>query len=70
DPIPLEEEPYCQIIKVAELQEGSVIGFQEAQETIRTKLRYEKVIEGLSSMKFRLRENAFIWPTDLFEDKN
>lgn len=68
DPIPLEEEPYCQIIKIEEMQVGGVIDFQEAQESIRQKLRYEKVIDSLSRMRNRLREKSFIWPADLFED--
>ena len=68
DPIPLENEPYCQIIKIEDLQEGGMVPFSEAQDPIRQKIRYEKMVAALMAMKARLKERAFVWPSDLFDE--
>lgn len=68
DPIPLENEPYCQIIMIEDLQEGGVVPFSEAQDPIRQKIRYEKMVSALMAMKSRLKERAFVWPAGLFDE--
>ena len=68
DPIPVDSQLYCQIVKVETIQKGGIVAFSEAQESIRQKLRYEKVISALTRIKDRLRQKAFIWPPDLFQE--
>jgi len=69
EPIPLDSEPWCHIVKIEAIQYGGVVPFEEAQEMIRIKLRNEKVLAALMQMRARLRERAFIWPPNLFEGK-
>ncbi len=61
-------DPWCQIIKIESIQEGGTKAFSEVQEVIRQKLRNTKIVAALISMRMKLREKAFIWPPNLFEE--
>jgi peptidyl-prolyl cis-trans isomerase C len=68
DPIPLDAQQYCHIVKVEEVQVGGVVPFAEVQDAIHQRLRNEKVIAAVTRMLYRLRQKAFLWPPNLFQD--
>lgn len=68
DPIAVDNQEYCQIVKVEMIKKGGVVPFVEVQDAIQQKLRYEKIISALARMRDRLRQRAFIWPSNLFKE--
>jgi parvulin-like peptidyl-prolyl isomerase len=68
EPIPMDSRQYCQIVKIEDMQEGGTVPFEEVQEAIQQRLRYEKVVAALAVIRERLRERSFIWPPNLFKD--
>lgn len=67
DPIPVDSQHYCQIIKIEDLKQGGVRPFAEVQNQIRVKIRYIKILKALDRMRYRLRKKSFIWPADIFQ---
>lgn len=68
EPIPIDAQQYCQIVKIESVQAGGTVPFDQVQEAIQQKLRYEKVLAALARIRERLRQRAFIWPPQLFKE--
>ena len=69
DPIPVPSQFYCQIIKIEDVKKGGIIPFSKVQDSIKQKLRYEKVVEALTLMKQKLRQHAYIWPENIYDEE-
>jgi parvulin-like peptidyl-prolyl isomerase len=66
-PIPVDAEQYCQIIKIEAMQTGGTVPFEEVQESIQQQLHDEKLLAALTLFIERLRQRAFIWPPYLLK---
>lgn len=69
DPIPVDSQEYCQIVKIEAVEPGGVTPFAEVHESIQQKLRQQKILAALGRMRYRLRQRAFIWPPNLFMEQ-
>lgn len=74
EPIPVDHPPegdavaFCQIVKVEEINPGGPRDFTEVQDYIRDQLSHQKLEAAFERMIAELRRDAFIWPSDLFEE--
>ncbi|WP_372368725.1 peptidyl-prolyl cis-trans isomerase [Candidatus Uabimicrobium sp. HlEnr_7] len=70
EPIMLDGESYCQIVKIEDMVEGGAVPFTEVQPEIRRRLQNEKIVSALKGMLTQLRRRSFLWPENIFRNPN
>lgn len=70
DPIMMDGELHCQIVKIEDIIEGGLVPFTEVQPEIRRRLQNQKIVEALKGMLKQLRRDSFIWPDNVFSNPN